>query len=96
MDDVSEVRGGTGWRMAVWGDRLLIAGAVIVVVGFVALLGSSTVMQWIVPVGMVLVVAGDVLVLVGISRACRTLPGKRPPFRTFRRALLHDAFHAAP
>jgi len=95
MDGDEALRGSASWWTAVWGYRVAMVAVVVIVAGLVTMVASTGSGQWIIAAGMGLVVVADLMVLTGISRAGRSLPGKRPPFRTLRRALLHDALHGA-
>ncbi|MGD0256157.1 MAG: hypothetical protein ABSB99_11560 [Acidimicrobiales bacterium] len=94
MDEATNLRNSSHWRLAVWGLRVIGPGLAVVVVGLVALLWSTGIGQAILAVGMGIYLVGVMITVVGIILVYREVPPPRPNFIWLRWSLLHDAVHA--
>ncbi len=93
MDEATNLRKSSHWRLAVWGLRVIGPGLVVVVAGVVALLWSKGTGQAILAVGMGIYLVGVMITVVGIILVYRDASPPRPNFIQLRWSLLHDAVH---
>jgi len=94
MDEATDVRDSSHWRLAVWGLRVIGSGLAVVVAGLVALLWSTGTGQAILAVGMGIYLVGVMITVVGIIVVYGEVPPPRPNFIQLRWSLIHDAVHA--
>ena len=93
MTDAPNLRGGTGWRTAAWGLRVIGPGLAVVAIGLLGLMVSTGVGQTVLAVGMAIYLVAVVIIVVGSGLIYRDAPAPRPNFIELRWSLLRDAAH---
>ncbi len=76
--------------MSVWGFRTAVL-AVAVVAGSLVSILTIDAGAWVLFGALCAIVASDLAIFSGFALVRRNLPNPRPPFRTFRKTLGHDA-----
>jgi hypothetical protein len=91
MDEATDLRNSSHWRLAVWGLRVMGPGLAVVAAGLITLLVSTVAGQAILVVGMCVYLIGVVITVTGIILVYHEVPPPRPIIIWLRWSLLHDA-----